>query len=119
MKLRRVAYSIVVAWGWRRAAIAFGAGLVSVLALAPVNAWPVLFLTFPVLVWLLDGSGAGALGGMGSAAIAGWCFGFGYFLAGLYWIGFAFLVDVKSPASALHWRKPCGRAARPGCSTSP
>ena len=96
MKLRRVAYSVVLAWGWRRAAIAFGAGAVSVLALAPVNAWPVLFLTFPVLVWLLDGSGAGALGGMGSAAIAGWCFGFGYFLAGLYWIGFAFLVDVKT-----------------------
>ncbi len=96
MKLRRVAYSIVLAWGWRRAAIAFGAGAVSVLALAPINAWPVLFLTFPVLVWLLDGSGAGALGGIGSAAIAGWCFGFGYFLAGLYWIGFAFLVDVKT-----------------------
>ena len=96
MKLRRVAYSIVVAWGWRRAAIAFGAGLVSVLALAPVNAWPVLFLTFPVLVWLLDGSGAGALAGVGSAALAGWCFGFGYFLAGLYWTGFAFLVDVET-----------------------
>jgi apolipoprotein N-acyltransferase len=96
VKLRRLAYSIVLAWGWGRAAIAFGAGAVSVLALAPINAWPVLFLTFPVLVWLLDGSGAGALGGMGSAAIAGWCFGFGYFLAGLYWIGFAFLVDVKT-----------------------
>ena len=96
MKLRRVAHWIVLAWGWRRAAIAFGAGAISVLALAPVNAWPVLFLTFPVMVWLLDGSGAGALGGIGSAAIAGWCFGFGYFLAGLYWIGFAFLVDVKT-----------------------
>ena len=34
--------------GWRRAAIAFAAGAVSVLALAPVNAWPVLFVTFPV-----------------------------------------------------------------------
>jgi apolipoprotein N-acyltransferase len=27
--------------------------------------------------------------------IAGWWFGFGYFLAGLYWIGNAFLVDAK------------------------
>jgi apolipoprotein N-acyltransferase len=96
VRLRRIAYSVVIAWGWRRAAIAFCAGALSVLALAPVNAWPMLFLTFPVLVLLLDGSGAGALGGIGSAAIAGWCFGFGYFLAGLYWVGFAFLVDVKT-----------------------
>ena len=26
----------------------------------------------------------------------GWWFGFGYFLAGLYWVGFAFLVDAKT-----------------------
>ena len=31
-----------------------------------------------------------------AAAIAGWWFGFGYFLAGLYWIGHAFLVDAKT-----------------------
>jgi apolipoprotein N-acyltransferase len=86
-------HSIVLAWGWRRAAIAFVAGAVSTLALAPFNAWPVLFLTFPVLVWLVDGAAAGRLGGVGAAAIAGWWFGFGYFLAGLYWVGFAFLVD--------------------------
>jgi apolipoprotein N-acyltransferase len=104
VKLRRIAYSVVLAWGWRRAAIAFIAGALSVLALAPVNAWPVLFFTFPVIVLLLDGSGTGALGGIGSAAIAGWCFGFGYFLAGLYWVGFAFLVDVKT----FGWLLPFG-----------
>jgi apolipoprotein N-acyltransferase len=104
VKLRRIAYSVVLAWGWRRAASAFIAGALSVLALAPVNAWPVLFLTFPIIVLLLDGSGAGALGGIGSAAIAGWCFGFGYFLAGLYWVGFAFLVDVKT----FGWLLPFG-----------
>src|SRR5262249_21350920 len=27
------------------------------------------------------------------AAILGWCYGFGFFLAGLWWIGNAFLVD--------------------------
>jgi apolipoprotein N-acyltransferase len=86
-------HSIVLAWGWRRAAIAFVAGAVSTLALAPFNAWPVLFLTFPVLVWLVDGAAAGRIGGVAAAAIAGWWFGFGYFLAGLYWVGFAFLVD--------------------------
>src|SRR4029079_16847428 len=30
------------------------------------------------------------------AAITGWCFGFGYSLAGLYWVGYAFLVDAKT-----------------------
>jgi apolipoprotein N-acyltransferase len=33
---------------------------------------------------------------MPSAAIAGWWFGFGYHLAGLYWVGYAFLVDAKT-----------------------
>jgi len=85
----------MLASGWRRAGIAFAAGALSVLALAPFNAWPILFLTFPVLVWLVDGS-AGRWGGAWQAAIAGWCFGFGYFVAGLYWIGYAFLVDAKT-----------------------
>ena len=31
-----------------------------------------------------------------AAAVAGWWFGFGYFLAGLYWVGYAFLVDAKT-----------------------
>lgn len=96
MKIRAVADAIVLAWGWRRAAIAFAAGAISVLALAPFNLWPVLFLTFPVAVWLIDGSAAGRLGGVPAAALAGWCFGFGYFLAGLYWVGHAFLVDAKT-----------------------
>ncbi len=91
-----VANAIVLSWGWRRAAIAFAAGALSVLALAPFDLWPVLFLTFPVAVWLIDGSAAGRLDGIPAAAIAGWFFGFGYFVAGLYWIGHAFLVDAKT-----------------------
>ena len=96
MKLSRIAHMVVLAWGWRRAAIAVAAGAASALALAPLNLWPVMFLTFPVVVWLIDGAGAGRWGGVGTAAAAGWWFGFGYFLAGLYWIGFAFLVDAKT-----------------------
>jgi apolipoprotein N-acyltransferase len=94
--MTRLAHWIVLSWGWRRALVAFAAGAVSVLALAPFDAWPVLFVTFPVLVWLVDGAAGGRLGGLPSAAIAGWWFGFGYFLAGLYWVGYAFLVDVKT-----------------------
>ena len=92
----RAAHAVVLAFGWRRAFIGFAAGAASALAVAPVNAWPVLFLTLPVLVWLIDGSTAGRRGALWSAAIAGWCFGFGYFLFGLYWVGYAFLVDAKT-----------------------
>jgi len=96
VKLARVAYAVVLASGLRRAGIAFCAGTISALALAPFNAWPVLFLTFPVLIWLVDGSTSDRWSGFWRAAAAGWCFGFGYFLAGLYWVGYAFLVDAKT-----------------------
>ena len=86
----------MLAWGWRRAVIAFAAGAATTLALPPFNVWPLPFLTFPVLVWLIDGSAAGRFGGMIAAAGAGWWFGFGYFLAGVYWVAHAFLVDAKT-----------------------
>jgi apolipoprotein N-acyltransferase len=94
--LTRLAHTIVLAWGWRRILIAFLAGASSALALPPTDIWPVPFVTFPILVWLVDGAAAGRLGGVPAAAAAGWWFGFGYFLAGLYWVGHAFLVDAKT-----------------------
>ena len=94
--MKRLIHSIVLSWGWRRRLIAFAAGAFSALAMAPFDAWPVLFVTFPVLVWLIDGAGVGRWGGLGVAAATGWWFGFGYFLAGLYWIGYAFLVDAQT-----------------------
>ena len=96
LTITRFAHWIVLSWGWRRALIAMSAGALSALAMAPFDAWPVLFLTFPVLVWLVDGAAAGRMGGVPSAAIAGWWFGFGYFFVGLYWVGYAFLVDAKT-----------------------
>lgn len=96
LSLTRIAHSVVLAWGWRRALIAFAAGAASALAMAPFHAWPVLFVTFPVLVWLIDGAAAGRWGRPLAAAWVGWCFGFGYFVAGIYWIGIAFLVDAKA-----------------------
>lgn len=89
----RIASPIIFAWGMRRALIAFLAGGASTLAMPPLGFWPALFLTFPVMVWLIDGTGRRRWNGVLSAAIAGWWFGFGYFLCGLYWIGNAFLVD--------------------------
>jgi apolipoprotein N-acyltransferase len=119
----RLAHWIVLSWGWRRALVGIAAGALSALAMAPFDAWPVLFLTFPILVWLVDGAAAGRLRGMVSAAIAGWWFGFGYHVAGLYWIGYAFLVDAKTfgwlmPFAVLGLPARSGRAGRRGCSRS-
>ena len=105
----RCAHHVVLALGWQRAIIAFIAGAASVLAMEPFDAWPVLFLTFPVMVWLIDGSAAGRWNGAWHAAIAGWCFGFGYFVAGVYWVGYAFLVDAKT----FGWLLPVAVAGLP------
>jgi len=109
LPLVRLAHHVMLARGWRRAAIAFVAGAMSTLALAPFNAWPVMFLTFPVVVWLIDGAAAGRFGGVATAATSGWWFGFGYFLAGLYWIGHAFLVE----AQTFGWLLPFAVAGLP------
>ena len=87
---------IILSWGWKRALIALVAGALSSLAMAPFNAWPVLFLTFPVAVWLIDGAGAGRAQGLPAAALTGFWFGLGYFVPGLYWIGNAFLVEADT-----------------------
>jgi apolipoprotein N-acyltransferase len=95
-KFRLAGLSIILAWGWKRAFIALGAGALSSLAMAPFNAWPILFVTFPVAVWLIDGAAAGKQRGVPAAALSGFCFGLGYFVPGLYWIGNAFLVDAQT-----------------------
>lgn len=82
--------------GARRAGVAASAGAISVLAFAPVFAWPILFLSFGLLVWLLDGCHARHAtlrARLTCASIAGFWFGFGYFLTGLYWVAEAFLVE--------------------------
>ena len=95
-KFRALGLSVILAWGWKRALIALVAGALSALAMAPFNAWPVLFLTFPVVVWLIDGAAAGKWRGVPAAAMSGFWFGLGYFVPGLYWIGNAFLVDAPT-----------------------
>jgi apolipoprotein N-acyltransferase len=82
--------------GARRALFAILLGTVSVLAFSPIHAWPILFLTLGALVWLLDGChahGDSLSARVRCAGIVGFWFGFGYFLAGLYWVAEAFLVE--------------------------
>jgi len=99
--------------GLRRAGFATILGALSVLAFAPVHAWPVLFLAFGALVWLLDGCCAqreGLWQRLKCARLVGFWFGFGYFLAGLYWIAEAFLVEPWRHG----WLLPFVMTAMPG-----
>ncbi len=96
--MRSVAQAVILLYGWRRFAAAFAAGALSALAMAPFHLAPILFLTLPVLTLLVDGAvspGRSGVRRLRPAAAVGWWFGFGYFLAGLYWIGAAFLVDAE------------------------
>lgn len=87
--------------GWRRRLCAFLAGVSAALAMAPVYALPLLAVGFSVLVLLIDGA-AGAPRPRRSAFAAGWFFGFGYFLAGVYWMAFSFFVQAEQFA----WMAP-------------
>ncbi len=109
----RLANAVILAWGVRRWAIAWVAGGLSALAHAPVFAFFVLWITMPVLVWLIDGSVThgrnGALRRLRPAFAAGWWFGFGYFLASLWWLGSAFMVEAETFA----WALPLGVVVLP------
>ncbi|MDQ6435575.1 apolipoprotein N-acyltransferase [Mesorhizobium sp. LHD-90] len=103
--MERLAGRIMLLWGWRRAFAAFLAGAFAVLMQAPYDFFAAGFVSFPVLVWLLDGATAPASSGLlrrfRPAFAVGWWFGFGYFLAGLWWIGGALLVEAENFAWAL------------------
>lgn len=111
--MRGIAAKIIYSYGWRRCLIAFGAGAVGALAMAPFNFFPALIAATAPAVWLIDGCAAGPLRPvrpwrrlglplpLWRAFGAGWWWGFGYFVAGLWWLGAAFLVDAKEFAWAL------------------
>jgi apolipoprotein N-acyltransferase len=95
--------------GWRRILAALGGGLVSALAFAPFGIFPLLLGAFGLLILLLDGT-AEEPRPWRSAFFTGWAFGFGQFLAGLYWVGYAFTVD----AAAHAWQIPFVAMLLPG-----
>jgi len=101
----RFAGRVILLWGWRRSLVAFLAGAFAVLTQAPYDFFAAGFVSFPVLVWLLDGTTLDGPGGLlrrlRPAFAVGWWFGFGYFLAGLWWIGSALLVEADDFAWAL------------------
>ncbi|NML75073.1 apolipoprotein N-acyltransferase [Rhizobium sp. S-51] len=103
--MERLAGRIMLLWGWKRLLFAFLAGAVGALALPPFSFFGTLFLSFTILVWLLDGTAGNPdrshSFGLRSAFVIGWSFGFGYFVAGLWWLGNALLVEADEFAWAL------------------
>ncbi len=109
----RLAHRVILAWGRERCFMAFLCGAIGALAMAPVDFTPALFVTFTGAVWLIDGSASAgkplSLRSIWNAALAGWWFGFGYFIAGLWWLGIAFTVD----ADEFLWAMPLGVVGLP------
>ena len=101
--MRGIAQRVILAWGWRRFLIAFLAGAVGALAMPPFGFIPALALSLILAVWLIDGAavGKGQMATLRSTALVGWWWGFGYFVAGLWWLGAAFLVEAEEFAWAL------------------
>jgi apolipoprotein N-acyltransferase len=113
-----LAAAIMGAEGWRGRLIALGAGATGALAMAPFNFFPALSIALTIAVWLIDGSepktpsagarfsrtGRNTALAARSAFATGWWWGFGYFLAGLWWLGAAFLVE----ADQFAWAMPFG-----------
>src|SRR5690349_3155691 len=83
--------------GLRADLAAFLLGAISAGALPPVHAAPVLLISVPGLLALLDGAR-----GPRMAARRGWWFGFGLHLFGLYWITEAILFE----AARFWWLVP-------------
>ena len=122
--LQRAALWAAGLTGWRRYAAAWLLGALAAAPLSPVDGTPflvsclsgppVLLVSFSGLVWLADGSSRRR-----DAFALGWWFGFGFFLAGLYWIAAALFVDIAQfwwlvPFALLG--VPAGLALFPGVS---
>jgi apolipoprotein N-acyltransferase len=97
---------IILSWGWRRRGLAFVCGAVGALALPPLSLFPLIAVPLTTAVWLIDGaqdrgSGRPLTASLSAAFGTGWWMGFGYFLAGLWWVGSALLVEADKFAWAL------------------
>jgi apolipoprotein N-acyltransferase len=89
--LCRLAQEVAAFTGWRRYGLAFLLGVLLAGALPPVDVTPLIFVAFPGLLWLDEGSR-----GIWASARLGYVFGLGFFLAGMYWVAAALFVDIGS-----------------------
>jgi apolipoprotein N-acyltransferase len=69
---------------WSALGLSALAGAASLLSFAPFGWWP---LQFPALAWLFYQVGMGS--SVRRATLLGWAFGFGWSVAGMYWLSIA------------------------------
>jgi apolipoprotein N-acyltransferase len=115
------ATAVALASGWRRFIVAFVTGAAGALAMAPFDFFPALMIPMTAAIWLIDGCAEtrqkspfawrrlGLPPSAWRAFSVGWWWGFGYFVAGLWWLGAAFLVE----ADRFAWALPLGVAGLP------
>jgi apolipoprotein N-acyltransferase len=103
--MQRFAAYVMLSSGLKRFTIAILAGVLSTLAQPPFGIFAVNFISFPILLWLIDGAAGdpdrGFIARRMPSFMVGWAFGFGYFVSGLWWTGSALLVEADEFAWAL------------------
>jgi apolipoprotein N-acyltransferase len=102
--LCRIAQEMAGQQGWRRYGLAFLLGALLAAGLPPVDLTPVVFIAFPLYLWLDDGSATPSASGR-----LAFVFALGHFTAGLYWIAAALFVDLGT----YWWALPFGLLGMP------
>lgn len=86
-----IAGKVMLLAGIRRYFLAILAGVIGSFSIPPLDLFVASFVSFTLLVWILDGissfSGRGySISRIISSFFVGWSFGMGYFIAGLWWV---------------------------------
>jgi apolipoprotein N-acyltransferase len=103
--LSRIQSRLAALRGLRADMAALGLGALAAAALPPIHAIPVLLISVPGLLVLLDAARSPAV-----AARRGWWFGFGHHVVGLYWVTEAILFE----AARFWWLVPLAVPALAG-----
>lgn len=104
--------ALLLARARTRLALGFLAGATGALAQPPFDILPAYFVTFALFLFAMDATAAQARRGWPAFRQAfwlGWSFGFGYFLASLWWLGQAFIAR----GAEFIWLMPLGVVGLP------